>query len=159
MRTRVKICGITRPGDAETAARCGVDAIGLNFFPPSPRHVDIVAAQLIVAALPPFVSVVGVFVNAAPVEIERVAAAVRIDLIQFHGDETPAECEAIGLPFIRAIRMDEDLELATVMEQFRNAHTVLVDSYSKTVRGGSGQVFDWNRIDAQLGSRLLLAGG
>lgn len=159
MRTRVKICGITRPIDAEAAARHGADAIGLVFYAPSPRYIDIETAKAIVARLPAFVSVVGMFVNATPQEIKKVLAAIAIDLIQFHGDETPAQCEAFGMPYIRAVRMHEDVILATVLEEYASARAVLVDSFSTVVRGGSGQVFDWTRIDPQLSQRVVLAGG
>src|SRR5690554_829364 len=111
MRTRIKICGITRPEDAGTAARLGADAIGLVFYERSPRRVELEEAVRIVAGLPPFVSPVALFVDAEPATVRAVLEAVRIDLLQFHGSETPAYCAGFGVPYIKAVRMREGTDL------------------------------------------------
>lgn len=159
MRTRVKICGITRPQDALAAARHGADAIGLVFYAPSPRAVDIATARAIVRVLPPFVSVVALFVNAAADQIRSVLSEVSVDLLQFHGDELPQDCEGFGKPWIKAVAMREDIDLTEVAARYRGAAGLLVDAYHPGVAGGTGQVFDWSRIPATLGLPLVLAGG
>jgi phosphoribosylanthranilate isomerase len=111
MKTRVKICGITRVEDALEAAKQGADAIGLVFYAPSPRNVSIEVARAIVAALPPFVSLVGLFVNAPKANIDAVLAEVRLDVLQFHGDENPTDCTQFNLPFLKAIRVNADTNL------------------------------------------------
>lgn len=159
MRTRVKICGITRPQDALAAARHGADAIGLVFYAPSPRAVDIATARAIVRVLPPFVSVVALFVNAAADQIRSVLSEVSVDLLQFHGDELPQDCEGFGKPWIKAVAMREDIDLTEVAARYRGAAGLLVDAYHPGVAGGTGEVFDWSRIPATLGLPLVLAGG
>lgn len=159
MRTRVKICGITRPEDGLAAARHGADAIGLMFYPPSPRAVDLDTARAIVEVLPPFVSVVAVFVDAAPAQIEQVLGAIPVDLLQFHGSESPAQCAAPGRPYIKAVAMRVDLDLAEAAEQYAGARGLLVDTHRPGVYGGTGEVFDWGRIPPALGKPIVLAGG
>ncbi|RME32676.1 MAG: phosphoribosylanthranilate isomerase [Gammaproteobacteria bacterium] len=158
-RVRVKFCGITRTVDALAAASLGVDAIGLVFYPPSPRAVDAATAAGIVRSLPPFVSRVALFVDAGPEEIEAVLAQVPVDLLQFHGDETPQECARYGLPWIKALRMREGLDLERLVGQYDEACGILLDSYQPGVRGGTGRAFDWDRIPSWLAPRLVLAGG
>jgi len=158
-RTRVKICGFTRPEEAALAARLGVDAIGLVFYEPSPRYVPVEKAAEIVAALPPFVTVVGLFVNAERTAIERVLERVRIDLIQFHGDEAPVFCEAIGLPYIKAVAVRAELNWQEHMASHHRAQGFLLDAWHPDVRGGSGHCFDWNLIPAALARTCILAGG
>lgn len=159
MRTRVKICGITRPEDARAAAGLGVDAIGLVFYVPSPRTVTIVQAQSIVAALPPFVTVVGLFVDAAATEVEAVLQAVRIDALQFHGQETAAQCGGYGRPYIKALRMREDIDLTASVDAYAGASGVLLDAHHEQLAGGTGAVFDWTRVPARLALPVILAGG
>ena len=159
MRTRIKICGITRPQDAAEAVKEGADAIGLVFYPPSPRAVSLQQAAQLVAILPPFITVVGLFVNAHKDEVERVLDTVRIDLLQFHGDETPEECIAFGKPYIKAIRMREGLDLYHERSRYRSAGALLLDTYSKGIPGGTGDSFDWGRIPANLAESVVLAGG
>lgn len=159
MRTRVKICGITRPEDARAAAGLGVDAIGLVFYVPSPRTVTIVQAQSIVAALPPFVTVVGLFVDAAATEVEAVLQAVRIDALQFHGQETAAQCGGYGRPYIKALRMREDIDLIASVDAYAGASGVLLDAHHEQLAGGTGAVFDWTRVPARLALPVILAGG
>jgi len=158
-RTRVKICGITRIDDALEAVRCGADAIGLVFYSASPRHVTVQQAQQIVAKLPPFVSVVALFVNAAQSEIEAVISSVRIDIVQFHGDETAAECERIKLPYFKAIRVKPDTNLLQYEVEFSSAKALLLDTYSDSAYGGTGHVFDWDLIPKNMTKPVILAGG
>ena len=158
-RTRVKICGITSVKDAIFAVNAGADAIGLVFYAPSPRFVTIEQAQQIVAAMPPFVSVVALFVNALPIEIETVLAQVRIDIVQFHGDETRSDCEQIKLPYYKAIRVKADTNLLQYEAEFSSAKALLLDTYSDAAFGGTGQVFDWGLVPQNLTKPVILAGG
>ena len=159
MRTRVKICGITRVEDALAATDHGCDAIGLVFYEPSPRNVDIQRAAEIVAALPPFVSVVGLFVDAASSEIEHVLSRVRLDVLQFHGDETPDACRRYGLPYMKAVRVRHETNLLQYADQYNDAKALLLDAYLPGVAGGTGLVFDWGLIPNQLPIPIVLAGG
>jgi phosphoribosylanthranilate isomerase len=158
-RTRVKICGITRVEDALAAVNAGADAIGLVFYAASPRFVTIAQAQQIIAAMPPFVSVVGLFVNATTAEIESVLSQVHIDIVQFHGDETPSDCAQIKLPYYKAIRVKSDTNLLQCAVEFSGAKALLLDTYSEAAFGGTGQVFDWGLIPQNLTKPVILAGG
>lgn len=158
-RTRVKICGFTRPEDAVAAVRLGADAIGLVFYPPSPRHVNIAEAQGITAALPPFVSVVGLFVDAEPDAVHQVLQQTRIDLLQFHGDEAPAYCAAFPRPYIKAVRMREGLDLGAMMKAHSGAAGFLVDAWHEDAKGGTGHRFDWSLLPEGKAGNLILAGG
>ncbi len=159
MRTRIKICGITRVEDAQAAVQYGADAIGLVFYPPSPRAVAVSDAARIVKSLPPFVTVVGLFVNQEPAEITRILGEVPLDLLQFHGDESPEACEGFGRPWIKAIRMRPDTDLTALAKVYAAASGLLLDTYQAGVPGGTGQVFDWSRIPADLCRQIILAGG
>ncbi len=159
MRTRVKICGITRPEDADAAARAGADAIGLVFYPPSPRHVDLARAARIARGLPPFVSVVALFVNADHEQIEEVLASLPVDIIQFHGSECPDYCAGFGKPWLKAIAMKTGVDPLAEAERYAAASALLVDTYRPGVPGGTGEAFDWRRIPAELAGRIVLAGG
>ena len=159
MRTRVKICGITRIEDALAAINAGADAIGLVFYAASPRCVTIEQAQKIVAAIPPLVSVVGLFVNEPKAEIETVLSKVRLDILQFHGDETSSECEQIKLPYYKAIRVKADTNLLQCAVEFNSAKALLLDAHSESAFGGTGQTFDWNLIPKSLTKPVILAGG
>lgn len=159
MRTRVKICGITRPEDGILAAHYGADAIGLVFYAPSPRAVTIDQARAIVAQLPPFVSVVALFVNATEQEIREVLSQVPVDLLQFHGDEDAAFCGRFGRPYIKAISMRDGVDLSGMCDIYADAAGLLLDTFHKDVRGGSGESFDWSRIPKDLKKPLILAGG
>lgn len=159
MRTRVKICGITRPQDALLAVEQGADAIGLVFYPPSPRDVSLERAAEIAAVLPPFVTTVGLFVNADAETIAEVVAKVGIDLIQFHGNECPDYCAQHARPWMRAIRMKDDVDLLAEADRFRGARGLLLDAYRPGVPGGTGESFDWSRIPGEMTSRIVLAGG
>jgi phosphoribosylanthranilate isomerase len=158
-RTRVKICGITRVEDALNAVNAGADAIGLVFYAASPRCVSIVQAQAIVAAMPPFISVVGLFVNATKAEIQSVLSQVGLDIVQFHGDETAADCEQINFPYYKAIRVKPDTNLLQYAIDFKAAKALLLDTYSEQAYGGTGKVFDWNLIPKNLPKPVILAGG
>lgn len=158
-RTRVKICGITRPEDGLCAARLGADAIGLVFYADSPRAVTIEQAQAVVAALPPFVTVVGLFVNPEPTEVDEVLRQVGIDLLQFHGDEPAEFCQNYSKPYIKAVRMRDEVDLVDVARQYATASALLLDSYQPGVHGGTGHHFDWSRVPADFGKPIILAGG
>ena len=159
MRTRVKICGITRVEDALAAVNAGADAIGLVFYAPSPRCVNVAQAQKIVAAIPPFVSVVGLFVNAPTAEIQFILSQVRLDIIQYHGDETPDVCKQINLPYYKAIRVKAESNLLQYALEFESAKALLLDTYTEAAFGGTGQVFDWNLIPKNMTKPVILAGG
>ncbi len=159
MRSRVKICGITSVEDALHAARSGADAIGLLFYSPSPRAVTPEQAGAIVASLPPFVTTVGLFVDAEPDFVNGVLERVPLDLLQFHGDESPDYCDSFGRPYMKAIRMREGVDLQHEAAGYAAARALLVDAYQPGVPGGTGETFDWGRIPASLEKPLVLAGG
>lgn len=159
MRIRVKICGITRVEDALNAVEYGADAIGLVFHEPSPRYVKISQAIEIANKIPAFVTVVGLFVNAEPDFVREVISRVKLDLLQFHGDETPQECASYGLPFIKAIRVKSDTNLVQCAKDFSASKALLLDTFTDGVAGGTGHVFDWNLIPAALDKPVILAGG
>ena len=159
MRTRVKICGITREDDALAAVEHGADAIGLVFYAPSPRYVTIERAADIVRRTPPVVTTVALFVDAAADDIARAVAEVGVDLLQFHGAERAAECAAHGRPWIKAVRMRPETDLAAQSAAFAQARGLLLDAYRTGVPGGTGETFDWDRIPRGLASRIVLAGG
>ncbi len=159
MRTRVKICGITRVEDALAAARAGVDAIGLVFDPASPRCVGLDQAAAIGRALPPFVTVVGLFVDAAPERIREVLSRVGLDLIQFHGTETPEQCRLLSRPYVKAVRMQPDIDVHAAERAYADAAGLVLDSFAPHATGGTGQTFDWARIPPDLKKPVILAGG
>ena len=137
----------------------GVDAIGLVFYASSPRAVTIAQAQQIVAALPPFISVVGLFVNAKQTEVESVLSEVRLDILQFHGDETASDCQQINMPYYKVIRVKAESNLLQYEAEFKSAKALLLDTYSEAAVGGTGQVFDWGLIPKNLSKPVILAGG
>lgn len=145
-RTRVKICGITHPDDAYAAAALGADALGFVFYAPSPRHIEVTAARDIVCLLPAFVSSVGLFVDASADEIGAVLDAVPLTLLQFHGNETPEFCGQFGKPFLKAIRMKQEVDVAAQIARYPAARGILLDAYRPGVPGGTGEVFDWQRV-------------
>jgi phosphoribosylanthranilate isomerase len=159
MRTRVKICGITRIEDAIAAAQAGADAIGFVFDLKSPRHVHPDQALKITRALPPFITTVGLFVNPAPDTVEGVLGHVPLDLIQFHGNEKPEQCRRYHRSYIKAIHMKPDVDLREMARLYGDAAGLLLDTYVADVAGGSGQAFDWSRIPPDLGKPVILAGG
>jgi phosphoribosylanthranilate isomerase len=164
-RTRIKICGLTRSEDVQAAVAAGADAIGFVFYPDSPRYVAPEAAARLIAALPPFVTAVGLFVNASAQQVAQVLAQAPIALLQFHGDETPAQCaaiaKAVGRPYIRALRVRQDMQAADLLEyaqDYRDAAGLLLDTFVDGY-GGGGKVFDWSVIPKELAPRVVLSGG
>ncbi|MFA6180366.1 MAG: phosphoribosylanthranilate isomerase [Candidatus Methylopumilus sp.] len=159
MRTRVKICGITRVEDALAAVEHGADAIGLVFYDKSPRNVNPQQAAEIVAALPVFITTVALFVDAEPEFVSSILSAVRLDLLQFHGDETPAQCRQYAMPYMKAIRVKTDTNLLQYALDYSDAKALLLDTYTEGVAGGTGQVFDWKLIPKNMSHPIVLAGG
>jgi phosphoribosylanthranilate isomerase len=158
-RTRIKICGIREPAHARLAAEAGADAIGLNFYRPSPRFLQIEEARAVSAALPPYVSSVALFVNEEGAEIRRILAAVSVDLLQFHGDEEPDFCAQFARPFVRAVRMAEGTDLLEYARRFASARALLLDAHVPGQPGGTGLTFDWAAIPTDLPIPLILSGG
>ncbi|AAU91369.1 MULTISPECIES: phosphoribosylanthranilate isomerase [Methylococcus] len=158
-RTRVKICGFTQAEDAACAVALGVDALGLVFYGPSPRNVGLGQAQAIAAAVPALVTVVGLFVDAEPERVREVCSAVRIDLLQFHGDESPEYCAGFGRPYIKALRMMPGVDVGAEARRYAGAAGLLLDAYQPGEQGGTGMTFDWRRAEAGCCLPLILAGG
>jgi phosphoribosylanthranilate isomerase len=156
---RVKICGITRVEDALAAAAAGADAIGLVFYAKSPRAVGIEQARAIIAALPPFVTTVGLFVDIECDELQRILASVPLDLLQFHGDESPEQCESINRPYIKALRVKASDDIAVQVNRYPGAKGILLDTYVDGVPGGTGEAFDWSLVPEGLSKPVILAGG
>jgi len=156
---RVKICGITRAQDALAAAASGADAIGLVFYERSPRCVGIEQAAKLANALPPFITTVGLFVNAEPAYVHEVLACVPLDVLQFHGDETPGYCEQFGKPYLKAIRVKAEVDLLQCASAFHSARGLLLDAFVEGIPGGTGASFDWGLIPGELGLPVVLSGG
>ncbi|WP_217474519.1 phosphoribosylanthranilate isomerase [Stutzerimonas stutzeri] len=156
---RSKICGITRVEDALIAAEAGADAIGLVFYAKSPRAVSIQQARAIISALPPFVTTVGLFVNASRCELNEILDAVALDTLQFHGDEQPADCEGFHRPWYKALRVKAGDDIRAQAARYVGASAILLDTFVAGVPGGTGEVFDWSLIPADLPKPLILAGG
>lgn len=156
---RIKICGITRPEDARLALRAGAHALGLVFYPPSSRAVTVEQARAVAESVGPFATLVGLFVNATVKDIESVLSQVPLQLLQFHGDESAEHCERYGLPYIKALRMRPELNVAAVMAEHPNASGFLLDAYRQGVPGGTGDTFDWQRFPKACARPVILAGG
>lgn len=159
MKVRAKICGITRAEDGLACAHHGADAIGLVFYAPSPRHVAIPQAREIARALPPFVTTVALFVDPANDEVETVLRAVRPDVLQFHGDESPEFCRQFGVPYLKAVRVKAGLNLVEYATRYRDAQGLLLDAYVEGLAGGTGLSFDWALIPTGLPLPVILSGG
>jgi phosphoribosylanthranilate isomerase len=159
MPTRIKICGITRVEDALAACAAGADALGFVFHPPSPRHVAPDTARQIVAALPPFVCAVGLFVDREADEIERTLEDVPLDMLQFHGDEAPEACARFGRPYLKAVRMRPEVDLLEYARRFGDARGLLLDAFVSGAHGGTGTRFDWRLVPANLPMPIVLSGG
>ncbi len=159
MRTRVKICGITRVADGLAAARLGADAIGLVFYAASPRHVTAEQARAISGALPPFVTRVGLFVDATADQVRATVDAVGLDVLQFHGNEPADTCGAFARPYIKAVRMAAGIDLHAQQSSYPGAAALLLDAHVEHLPGGSGTTFDWGRVPRDLEKPLILAGG
>jgi phosphoribosylanthranilate isomerase len=158
MRTRVKICGIARPQDAVDAATAGADAIGLVFYPPSPRYLSVERAREIRDALPPFVQAVALFVNADAAQVAQVIGRVHPAMLQFHGEETPGFCTQFGLPFIKAGRVAQGVDLLEYLRPFAAASGWLLDAHVQEY-GGVGTSYDWSLEPPRLERPLVLSGG
>ena len=158
-RTRIKICGITRPEDAQQVARRGADAIGLAFHRPSPRFIDLEAALEIRAALPPFITVTALFLDETEAWVEEVVEALRPDCLQFHGDESPEFCASWGRPYIKSVPMGSIDDPIVYADRHALAQGFLFDSNAAGRMGGSGDTFDWSRIPAAFDKPIILAGG
>jgi len=157
--TRVKICGITRVEDGLACAQLGADAIGLVFYAPSPRHVSVEQARAIMAALPPFITTVGLFVDADSTEVSAVLRQLPLDLLQFHGSESPDYCQGFSRPYLKAVRVKPGLDLVQYAAQYERAKGLLLDAHVEGIAGGTGQAFDWNLIPARLPLPIVLSGG
>ncbi|MBM3115636.1 phosphoribosylanthranilate isomerase [Jeongeupia naejangsanensis] len=159
MIPRIKICGLRDVETAVATARLGADAIGLVFYAPSPRCVDAGVAASIVAGLPAFVTSVGLFVDAAPGYVRDLLRQAPLDLLQFHGDESPEYCRQFGRPYIKALRVKPDTDLVECAKRYHDARGLLVDAYVPGVPGGTGEAFDWALLPAGLPLPLILSGG
>jgi len=159
IRTRVKICGITSPKDAELAINAGADAIGLVFYAPSPRYVAIDQACKIAQSIPAFVTKTALFVNPTEAYVREVLDSVAIDLIQFHGDETAIFCEQFGKPYIKAVRMQATTPLQALAQEFKKSSGLLLDAYVAGTPGGTGEKFNWEWIPKEFDLPIILAGG
>lgn len=157
-RTRIKICGLTREQDVSAAVSAGADALGFVFYPPSPRYVDLDRAAALMAAVPPFVTIVGLFVNPRPEEVDAALARLPIQLLQFHGDEEDATCRSFGRPYLKAARMRQGFDLLNYAAAFPGASGLLLDAFVEGY-GGGGEVFDWRLIPRNLDKPLILSGG
>lgn len=164
-RTRIKICGLTRPEDVNAAIHSGVDAIGFVFYKKSSRYIAPEVAARLISLVPPFVTTVGLFVNESNDEIKKILAQAKVDLLQFHGDESPSECElisnAVARPYIRAMRVQSDMaaqDLIKYHQDYVKAQGVLCDAWVDGY-GGGGQTFDWSLIPERLSSYIILSGG
>jgi phosphoribosylanthranilate isomerase len=158
VRTRVKVCGITRTEDALAAAQAGADAIGLVFYPPSPRFLSVERARAIREALPPFVQSVALFVNADAAQVAQVIGRVHPAMLQFHGEETPEFCAQFGLPYIKACRVGRGVDLLEYLRPFSSAAGWLLDAHVEEY-GGVGASFDWALVPERLARPLVLSGG
>lgn len=168
-RTRIKICGIREVDDAVFAARAGADAIGLNFYAPSPRSLTVEQALRVRDVLPPFVSIVALFVNAEASLVERVCRELQPSLLQFHGDETPADCAVFQYPYVKAIRVSAEARSTDLLEYetgfgvgkqgVAHAKALLLDTLAGGQYGGTGEMFDWSIVPRSMGNRIILSGG
>ena len=157
--TRIKICGITREQDMQAVANGGADALGLVFFDKSPRHVSLQQAAEIVRAVPPFVTVVGLFVNPSVEYVREVLAQVSLDALQFHGEESPEFCAQFGKPYLKAVRVKAGVDLLQYATRYAGAQGLLLDAYIEGTHGGTGESFDWALIPHDLPLPVILSGG
>lgn len=159
LRTRVKICGLTRESDVDAAVAAGADAVGFVFHPSSPRAVTPEQARRLCERLPPFVSAVGLFVDVSRSTVLAALDQVPLDLLQFHGSEQPVDCLGFGRRWIKALRMRPDIDLEAEQARYGGSAGLLLDAYEPGVAGGTGKRFDWERIPSAMASRIVLAGG
>ncbi len=158
-RTRIKICGITREQDVHAVANNGADAFGLVFYEKSPRHVNVQQAAKLAHAAPPFLTVVGLFVNPSVDYVREVLAKVPLDVLQFHGEETPEFCQQFGRPYLKAIRVKPGVDLVQCAASYKAAQGLLLDAYVEGTQGGTGESFDWGLIPHDLPLPVILSGG
>lgn len=158
MKPRIKICGLTRLGDVRAAVDAGADAIGLVFYPKSPRHVELAQAAALARAVPPFITIVGLFVNEDQAQVRRTLAAVPIHLLQFHGDEDEAYCRQFDRPYVKAARVAPGMDLLQYASAFPSAQAILLDAFVAGF-GGGGKTFDWSLVPAGLTTPIILSGG
>lgn len=159
MKPKIKICGFTNAANAREASFLGIDAIGLVFYNKSPRYVEVETALKIVNALPPFINRVGLFVNADSSFIDEVLCEVPLDTLQFHGDELPIECSQYAVPFIKALRVTSEVNIAKIADDYHQANSLLLDAFHKEAYGGTGNRFDWHLAKIEVGLPIILAGG
>ncbi len=162
IRTRIKVCGITRLVDALEAISCGVDALGFVFYKPSPRSVSVDQAQDIVQNLPAFVSKVGLFVDASADEVANILSQVALDYLQFHGDEDEAYCAQFSKPYIKALRIKPDTDIVGIISKYKSAAAILIDAWHPDLAGGTGETFDWTLLQGlpkENVPAIILAGG
>jgi phosphoribosylanthranilate isomerase len=159
MTIPVKICGITRPEDALTAVRAGAHAIGLVFYARSPRHVTPERAAEIIRVLPPFITTVGLFVDARADEVNATFAVAPVEMLQFHGAETPEFCRQFKRPYVKAVRVKPGVDLLQYARDYHDARALLLDAYIEGLHGGSGAAFDWSLIPRGLPLPVILSGG
>jgi phosphoribosylanthranilate isomerase len=159
MRTRVKICGLTREQDVRDAVELGADAIGLVFYAPSPRAVSLEAAIRLATAVPAFVTLVGLFVDAEPAAVRAVLRQVPLGALQFHGNEAPDYCASFERPWIKAIAMGNGVDALEQARRFSGAASLLLDTFDARLAGGTGRRFDWDEVPPDLAARVVLAGG
>ncbi|MDO8412157.1 MAG: phosphoribosylanthranilate isomerase [Gallionellaceae bacterium] len=156
--TRIKICGLTRVQDIQAAANCGADALGLVFYDKSPRYVSLQQAVQLAQAIPPFIAVVGLFVNAEAAWVRAVLQQIPLSLLQFHGEEAPEFCAQFGKPYLKAIRVQAGVDLLQCAARFHTAQGLLLDTYVDGMQGGTGKTFDWTLIPS-LPLPVILSGG
>ncbi|BBB29428.1 phosphoribosylanthranilate isomerase [Neptunomonas japonica] len=159
MAVRVKICGITRAEDALTAIAAGAHSLGFVFYKPSPRYVEPSIAADIISVLPPFITTTALFVDESPDVVKEIVALTKVDLLQFHGKESPEYCVQFERPYIKALRMKPGLDLVQQASSYSSSRAVLLDAYKAGVPGGTGESFEWNRIPQSMRSSIILAGG
>jgi phosphoribosylanthranilate isomerase len=157
--TRIKICGITRGQDIQAAVAAGADALGFVFYAKSPRNIDSRRAAELLATLPPFVTSVGLFVDPTAERVREVLAQVPLDVLQFHGDESPEFCTQFGRPYLKAIRVRPGVDLVECAARYADAQGLLLDAYVQGVQGGTGESFDWALIPRDLSLPVILSGG
>lgn len=158
-KVKIKVCGFTQAQNAQDASLLGIDAIGLVFYEKSPRYIDVERALEIVQALPPFVNRVGLFVNADSHFIDEVLCEVPLDTLQFHGDENPQACAQYAMPFIKALRVNEQTNIVQLAQDYQQASGLLLDAYNPNVYGGTGEQFDWSLANVDIDLPIILAGG
>ena len=156
--TRIKICGLTRAQDVDAAVEAGVDAVGLVFYPESARFVSLAQATELARRVPPFVTIVGLFVNASPETVRATLAALPIHLLQFHGDEDDAFCRQFGRPFLKAVRVRPEIDMSRQLAAFPSAQAILLDAFVEGY-GGGGKTFDWTLVPDVLPKPIVLSGG